>query len=108
LFNLKNKEAVVAGTEKPNLEERGPYKYQEFLVRSKIVWSDDGNTVSYTNLKRQVYVEDKQYLVFEIDPITLPSIDYAKAMYKAEEYGLSGDAYYLMAETQKYMQKVSE
>jgi len=105
-FNVKNPSEILAGTAKPDLEQVGPYVYQERLIRSKISFSEDKLEVSYTNVRQQTFIEDDMYLVFPDDLITLPSVSYTKAMYLGEGYGLTGDEYYLINEVSRYFQKM--
>ena len=107
MFNVLNKdEIMLGGGVKPILEEKGPYVFREKLIRSKVTFSDDGNLVSYTNMKQQKFVLDEDYLVFEDDDITLPSISYTKAVFMASDYGLTGDEYLFTHEVSKYFGKM--
>jgi hypothetical protein len=72
LFDLQNPLEVISGG-KPKLVERGPYVYNEYFQKFDIVWSDDGNIVTYNNYKYYVYNQAMSGPgTSEFDNITLP------------------------------------
>jgi len=55
---VSNHEAVIAGTEMPNLEEKGPYTYREDMIKKDLSWTDGGDQ----------YLEFGQYKTYTFLP----------------------------------------
>ena len=74
-FNLRNKDAVLAGLEMPRLEEVGPWVYQEVKVypEESTVWLPNG-TLQYRHLSTYRFRADLSGGRTEQDLVTLPSL----------------------------------
>ncbi|XP_055930524.1 protein croquemort-like isoform X2 [Argiope bruennichi] len=57
-FNITNPEEIWALTNKPVLEELGPYTFRESREKVNITWNENG-TVSYRQIRRWYYQYDK-------------------------------------------------
>lgn len=70
-FDVQNPDEILAG-EKPKVIELGPYVYNEFYYKFDIVWSDDGNIVTYNNYRYYIFDQSQTAPgLHENDNITL-------------------------------------
>ena len=59
--------------QRPKLLQYGPYAYDEYYIKFDIIWSDDGDTVSYNTQKYYIYNEKETGPgLSEEDLITIP------------------------------------
>lgn len=77
-FNYTNPDEYLAGTQKPRLEEHGPYTFIETREKVNITWNDNG-TVSYRQVKRYYFQPDmtKGSLDDVITTVNMPMISSA-------------------------------
>ncbi|XP_077984815.1 platelet glycoprotein 4-like [Glandiceps talaboti] len=57
VFDLKNEQEVLDGTEKPYLVEKGPYTYSQKQVKHNITFHDNG-TVSYDPVSTYIFIPE--------------------------------------------------
>ena len=50
-FNVTNAEEFLKGKAKPQLEEVGPYVFDEFHKKVDLVWNNDNGTVTYKQVR---------------------------------------------------------
>ncbi|XP_075731602.1 protein croquemort-like isoform X2 [Rhipicephalus microplus] len=77
-FNMTNPDEIMAGTEKPRLQEVGPYTFLETREKVNITWNSNG-TVSYRQVKRYYFQPDmtKGSLDDVITTLNMPMISSA-------------------------------
>ncbi|XP_055588278.1 scavenger receptor class B member 1 [Uranotaenia lowii] len=73
VFNVTNPDAFLHGREKLRLEEIGPYVYQEFLEHHNATFNPNG-TLSFTPVRRQVFVPERSIGDPKNDRIIVPNI----------------------------------
>ncbi|CAN7998566.1 unnamed protein product [Ixodes hexagonus] len=80
-FNVTNPNEVLEQTEKPRLEEVGPYTFRETREKVNITWNPNG-TVSYRQIKRYYLQADmtKGSLDDEIITLNMPMVSAAHAV----------------------------
>lgn len=84
VFNVTNADAFMRGEEKMRLEELGPYVYQEFLENHNSTFNANG-TLSFTPIRRQVFISERSVGNPDNDLIIVPNIAYlgvASAAYR--------------------------
>ncbi|XP_019554001.1 scavenger receptor class B member 1 [Aedes albopictus] len=84
VFNVTNADAFMRGKEKMKVEELGPYVYQEFLENHNSTFNANG-TLSFTPIRRQVFVPERSVGDPRHDLIIVPNIAYlgvASAAYR--------------------------
>ena len=57
LFGIANLDDVRGGKHKPIMERRGPYVFQKKRTRANVEWTDDGETVMFTQGDEYTFVE---------------------------------------------------
>lgn len=71
-FEVQNMAAALSG-ERPKLMQVGPYSYDEYYVKFDIVWTDNGDTVTYNTQKYYIFnAENTGPGLSESDQLTLP------------------------------------
>jgi hypothetical protein len=71
-FEVQNMNDALKG-KRPKLAQLGPYIYDEYYVKFDIVWTNDGDTVTYHTQKYWIYnAEDTEPGLSQYDNITLP------------------------------------
>lgn len=80
-FNMTNPDEIMAGTEKPRLQEVGPYTFLETREKVNITWNPNG-TVSYRQVKRYYFQPDmtKGSLDDVITTLNMPMISSAHSV----------------------------
>ncbi|GIY53884.1 hypothetical protein CDAR_87022 [Caerostris darwini] len=58
-FNVTNCEEIWDLTNKPVLEELGPYTFRESREKVNITWNEDNSTVSYRQIRRWFFQPDR-------------------------------------------------
>lgn len=84
VFNVTNADAFMRGKEKMKVEELGPYVYQEYLENHNSTFNANG-TLSFTPIRRQVFVPGRSVGDPRHDLIIVPNIAYlgvASAAYR--------------------------
>ncbi|XP_064482295.1 scavenger receptor class B member 1-like isoform X2 [Ornithodoros turicata] len=86
LFNVTNPEGILQGTEKPRLEEIGPFTFRETREKVNVSWHENG-TLSYRQLKRYYFQPDRTHGSFDDAIVTLnvPMVSAAYATKYQEE-----------------------
>ncbi|KAL1443050.1 hypothetical protein MTO96_000939 [Rhipicephalus appendiculatus] len=87
-FNMTNPDEIIAGTEKPRLQEVGPYTFLETREKVNITWNPNG-TVSYRQVKRYYFQPDmtKGSLDDVITTLNMPMISSAHSVrYAPDEF----------------------
>lgn len=70
MFNLTNKDDVVNNGAKPNLQQVGPYTYEEGRLKYDLKWNDEQGTISSRQNKTFYFREDLSNGHKESDKIT--------------------------------------
>ncbi|CAL4110951.1 unnamed protein product, partial [Meganyctiphanes norvegica] len=70
MFNLTNKDDVVNTGAKPNLQQLGPYTYEEGRLKHDFKWNDDLGIITYRQNKSFYFREDLSEGNLETDKIT--------------------------------------
>lgn len=61
MFNITNPDEVLAGKEKPRLEELGPFIYNQRQVRADVKWFEKGDALSYRQHVYQIYNRSRTF-----------------------------------------------
>lgn len=85
-FNFTNANELLEGTEKPRLQELGPYTFRETREKVNITWHPNG-TVSYRQVKRYYLQPDMTRGTLDDVIITLnmPMVSAAHSVHYAED-----------------------
>ncbi|XP_055543770.1 scavenger receptor class B member 1-like [Wyeomyia smithii] len=73
VFNVSNADAFLRGEEKIRVVEVGPYVYQEYLENHNSTFNANG-TLSFTPVRRQVFVPERSISDPQQDLIIVPNI----------------------------------
>jgi len=78
-WNLTNMAAVLAGTQKPLLQQVGPYNVTQYETKYNISWSDDGTTVLFNDwwVKKWNTAQDEKAttdLIYSVNPAYIGAV----------------------------------
>ena len=90
LFHCTNRDQVLDG-KAPVLEEKGPFVFQQDMIRVGMSFSYDKREVTYTRMLKHTFKEDAEWLWRLDEEVTMPSIPYVRAMYEAQGHGMTGE-----------------
>eukprot|EP01038_Epipyxis_sp_PR26KG_P004648 gene4648-6532_t len=72
MFDVQNPNEILQGA-KPVVVEKGPYAFDEYFNKFDIVWTDDGDTVTYNTQKYYLFNKERSAPGLSLsDSVTVP------------------------------------